>query len=246
MEKMRPRNELRFALAWITLYVVGMSLADGISERIGVMKSVTLPVSVTLSAFLFIWVRRNGLQAYYGLGLPKGMKGRSYLYFIPLLILSTSNLWNGVAFRFGKVETALYVISMCCVGFLEETIFRGLLFRALAKKSVKQAVVISSLTFGMGHAVNLLSGAGLLPTVLQMIYATAIGYLFTQICLKAGNLLPCIFTHAAINAMSAFAVKGSDGSHIISSAVLILISALYSVYLMRVPASSLYDGGSSS
>lgn len=246
MKKMRSRNELRFALAWITLYVVGMSLADGVSERIGVMKSVTLPVCVALSAILFIWVRRNGLQAYYGLELPKGMKGRGYLYFIPLVILATSNLWNGVTFRFGKVETALYVISMCCVGFLEETIFRGLLFRALAKKSVKQAVVISSLTFGMGHAVNLLSGAELLPTMLQMIYATAIGYLFTQIGLKAGNLLPCIFTHAAINALSAFAVKGSDISHIISSAALILISVLYSAYLTRVPASSLYDEGSSS
>lgn len=38
---------------------------------------------------------------------------------------------------------------MLCVGFLEEVIFRGLLFTAIAKDTIKTAVVLSSVTFGI-------------------------------------------------------------------------------------------------
>ena len=54
------------------------------------------------------------------------------------------------------------MVSMLFVGVLEEVIFRGLLFLAMAKDSMKAAVIVSSVTFGMGHIVNLLSGAPLL------------------------------------------------------------------------------------
>lgn len=40
---------------------------------------------------------------------------------------------------------------MLCVGFLEEMIFRGLLFEAIAKENVKKAIIISSVTFGIRH-----------------------------------------------------------------------------------------------
>ena len=43
---------------------------------------------------------------------------------------------------------------MLCVGFMEEVIFRGLLFKAIAKDNAKMAIVISSVTFGLGHVLN--------------------------------------------------------------------------------------------
>ena len=39
--------------------------------------------------------------------------------------------------------------------------FRGLLFTAIAKDNVKSAVVISSVTFGIGHIINLFNGSGM-------------------------------------------------------------------------------------
>ncbi|MBD5536303.1 MAG: CPBP family intramembrane metalloprotease [Lachnospiraceae bacterium] len=50
---------------------------------------------------------------------------------------------------------------MPCVGFIEEVIFRGFLFKALAENNVKSAVIISSVTFGLGHLVNLFNGSGM-------------------------------------------------------------------------------------
>ena len=78
-------------------------------------------------------------------------------------------------------ETALFIVSMACVGVIEEVIFRGFLFKAMCKDNIKLAVFISSITFGMGHIVNLLNGEALIPTILQICYATAIGFLLSLI-----------------------------------------------------------------
>ena len=59
------------------------------------------------------------------------------------------------------------------------------------------AVVISSLIFVIGHIVNLLHGAELLPTLLQLCYATA------AIFHRWSGLWPCIVTHSLLNALSA-------------------------------------------
>ena len=59
------------------------------------------------------------------------------------------------------VDTVCYILSMLCVGFLEEVIFRGFLFRALAKENVNKAIIITSVTFGLGHILNLFNGSGM-------------------------------------------------------------------------------------
>ena len=52
-------------------------------------------------------------------------------------------------------------MCMLCVGFWEEVIFRGLLFQAIAKDNIKSAVIISCVTFGIGHIINLFNGSGM-------------------------------------------------------------------------------------
>ena len=46
-------------------------------------------------------------------------------------------LWYGVAMNVSLLETVLYILTMFCVGFLEEMIFRGFLFNAMAKDGIK-------------------------------------------------------------------------------------------------------------
>lgn len=96
---------------------------------------------------------------------------------------------------------------MLCVGFVEEVIFRGFLFRAIAKDNVKTAIVISSVTFGLGHLINLVNGSGmdLTENLFQIIGAIALGFLFVILSYRGGSLLPCIITHSTINITSVFA-----------------------------------------
>jgi hypothetical protein len=234
MERLYKKNELLFALIWIAVYVVGISTADGLSEQFGITKVVTLPVALLLSAFFYGWIRKNRLQPYYGLRPVASADYRKYLYFLPLLVLSTANFWNGVVFERPLLDAVLFIGSMLFIGFLEEIIFRGFLFKALSKKSMRSALIISSITFGMGHIVNLLNGADFLPTLLQIGYATALGFLFTVLFMKTKSLWPGILAHAAINATSFFAVAGDGSVQLVSSLVMVVLSVGYALYLLRV------------
>ena len=106
-------------------------------------------------------------------------------------------------------EMLCHICLMLCVGFIEEVIFRGLLFRAIAKDNVKTAIIISSITFGTGHLLNLINGRGmeLTANLFQVAGAVVYGFLFVILLYRSGSLFPCIITHSAINILSAFANK---------------------------------------
>lgn len=234
MKKLFEKSEIWFAVMWIIIYVVGFSTADGISESIGIPKLVTAVFSLAMSAVLFFFVKKNDLMAYFGLCKLQG-SSRKYLYFLPLILISSVNFWNGVSCNGAAVEAILFVISMLCVGFLEELIFRGFLFRAMCRDNVKTAIVVSSLTFGFGHIVNLLRGAELAETLSQLIYASAIGFCFTVVFYVGKSIIPCIIAHAVVNSTSYFAVT-EDMSRIIplvSTVIITVVSVGYGVYLLR-------------
>ena len=234
LKKLYEKSEIWFAVAWIIAYVVLASTGDSISVDLGIDKIVTLPILIAMSAILYFFVRRNGLTEKYGLCKPQ-LPAAKMLYYIPLLVLLTANLWYGIALNQSPVETALYILSMFCVGFLEELIFRGLLFKAMVKDGVKAAIIVSSVTFGIGHIVNLFNGSGaeLLPNLLQVVYAIAIGFAFVMIYVKSKSLMPCILTHSIFNGLSAFANEAAMTlqREIISGILLAVIGSGYALYL---------------
>lgn len=234
LKKLYEKSEIWFAVAWIVAYVVVVSTGDNISADLGIEKVVTLPILIAMSAGLYFFVRKNGLTEKYGLCKPP-MPAAKMLFYIPLLVLLTANLWYGVAMNLSPLETVLYVLSMFCVGFLEEMIFRGLLFKAMAKDGVKSAIIVSSVTFGIGHIVNLFNGSGAewLPNLLQVVYAIAIGFAFVMIYCKTKSLLPCILTHSIFNGLSAFANEAAmtPQRELISGILLAVIGGGYALYL---------------
>lgn len=233
MYQLYKKNELNFSLVWIIAYVVLFSIADNISTLIGIEKIITVPVCIVFILLILSFIRKYNLKKAYGLCSFKGSL-KDYLYFIPLLLIMSTNLWNGITMNVSVLETVLYVLSMLCVGFIEELIFRGFLFKAMCKDNVKLAIIISSVTFGMGHIVNLLNGRELISTLLQICYATAIGFLFTIIFCKGKSLVPCIITHSVINSLSIFAVKDvSQAFNIITSIILCVVSVGYALWVLQ-------------
>ena len=201
---------------------------------IGIEKTVTLVIGVILSAVLLLFLKKNGLFRDYGLCAPKA-SAKSMLSYIPILVMLTANLWYGVTLNYGALETVLYILAMLCVGFLEEVIFRGLLFNAMREDNAKAAVIVSSVTFGIGHIINLVNGSGaeLIPNLLQVVYATAAGFMFVMIYYKTGSLVGCIVAHGLFNALSAFANEASSTieMRVLFSVILTSITAAYAVYI---------------
>ena len=236
MKKLFDKSEIWFAVIWIIVYLVGSSAADIISAQIGFEKAVTLPFHVILTTVLLIWVSKNGLKEYFGLCKPQ-IKPSKLLYYIPLVILASCNLWMGFFINKPLAETVCYILSMLCVGILEELIMRGFLFKAMCKDNVKTAIIVSGITFGIGHIVNLFNGSGaeLLSNICQVCYAISFGFLFVIIFLKSKSIIPCIITHCVFNSLSVFANYSAyqNETEIIISLILIVISAGYTIFIIK-------------
>ena len=243
MTNLYKKNEITFAILWIVAYVVLSSVGDRLSESVGLEHSVTAALHLAMSLVLFFWIRKNDLCVKYGLCASR-VPARRFLYYLPLAVIASSAFWNGVGLSMGFPGTLLYILSMCCVGFLEEVIFRGLLFRAMEKDGTRSAVVVSALTFGLGHIVNLFNGSGreLSSSLVQVAFAVMVGFVLVLIFLRSGSLIPCILFHSANNALKAFEAEGGLDPKVdmaLNLALIFLVLGGYLLYLLKTfPAES--------
>lgn len=236
MNNFYKKSELWFALIWIIVYVVDTSICDAISRAIGIDKIITVPYLLLLSAIAIVWLKKNGFFNKFGIS-KTDIEAKNFLYYIPLIILCSCNFWYGVKMNGTWGAFALYAISMLCVGFLEELIFRGFLFKAMVKDGIKSAIIVSSVTFGIGHIVNLINGSGatLLENLCQVVSAIAIGFLFVVMFYRGKSLVPCIRAHQFINVTSFLANQLAIDSttRIVQSVIICAIALVYACILLK-------------
>ena len=236
MKKLYEKSKMTFAIVWIVIYCVLQSLANPLNKVIGVEYAASAAFCILQTVVLFAFIGKNNLLKRYGF-CKSPVPAWRFLYYVPLVILASGNLWNGVALNYTPTETACRVVCMLCVGFLEEVIFRGLLFEAIAKNNIKSAVIISSVTFGIGHIINLFNGRGmdLVNNLCQIVFAIAVGFLLVTIFYRGGSLIPCIIVHSAINTLGTFAndTNLTTETHLLHLAVLIVITVAYTLILTR-------------
>ena len=231
MKKLYEKSEITFAILWIVIYTVGMGTLE---NNFGLDSLWQMLGLIVFSVAMFLLVKRNGLMEKYGLsGWSKNSK--AMLWFIPLWLLSCMNLFGGFSPDYPTPGLIYAAVSMILVGFVEELLFRGFLFKAMLKHgNVKSAIIVSSVTFGLGHIINLFTGQNLNETLNQVVFAVAIGFVFTFVFYKGGSLLPGILAHSFIDASSVFASdEGSQLLNMILHIVIIVVSAAYCLYLAK-------------
>lgn len=254
MKKLYEKNEVTFALVWIGLYVLVMNIAlqvcggfDNLQSK--TVSQVLVPVVCIciLAVLSTAWIVRNGLTKKFGLCRFRG-RAKAFLWFLPLIAMSCINLKNGLGCNAPLAVSVLMMINMAIAGYVEEIIFRGFLFRSMAKDNLRSAVIVSAVTFGAGHIVNLANTADTASVVLQVCYAIVIGFLYTILVYKGGSLWPCILSHMFVNGSSVFAQEQGGFTRLVAavfgqasdllvqtcSAVLIIaISGSYALWLWK-------------
>ena len=223
MRKLYEKNEIGFALVWIGLYVVLMNIAlqfcgglDDLAGKTAEMLIVPVAMVTVLTAAALIWILRSGTAEKYGLCRFRG-SWKGFLFFLPLIVFSLVNFSDGVGLNAPLAVSLLMMANMAIAGLLEEIIFRGFLFRAMAKSDLRSAVIVSAVTFGAGHVVNLLNTDDVLGVLLQMAYAVTVGFMFVAIVFKGGSLWPCIISHMVVNGSSVFALEQGPFTQLIAS-----------------------------
>lgn len=118
---------------------------------------------------------------------------------------------------------------------------------AIAKNNVKSAIIISSVTFGVGHLINLFNGSGMniVSNLCQIIFAITVGFLLVTIFYRGESLIPCIIVHSAINTLSTFANETgfTTEMRLIHIAVLIIITVVYTLILTKTLPKKAMKGG---
>ncbi len=171
-------------------------------------------------------------------------KPQNLLYMIPCLIIAIDNFQFSAYFN-GKMElvrnspTDFITFAVYCllVGLFEECIFRGVIFSVLAgyfskdRKGFLLTYVISSLIFGGAHLFNVLGGAGVGPTILQVGYTTLTGGLFAFALIKTKNILCAGFTHAVYNFFGLLFDVNGLGMGIVFDTGTVITMAIVSVFI---------------
>jgi len=125
--------------------------------------------------------------------------------YIPLLIIPVIPLIYNLLDTYNSIPLGFYIyyFFMCAmVGFVEESMYRGLMLQALLKKGVWKAVIISSLLFSLSHFMNALTGWNLYHVLLQLTYSFALGFGWSAFALRTRTIWPLMLIHFLIDFIS--------------------------------------------
>ena len=239
VNKLYEQSELAFALLWIIIYCVSNSIGNVLSDMIEINSSITFGINAILTTVMLLWIKKNTFYKKYGLCKTQ-VQASKFLWYVPLIIFVSHNLWLGINLNVSMLDMIFYIANMIAVGLLEELIFRGFLFKAMAKDNVNMAIIISSVTFGIGHILNLFNGSGmeLVANMCQIAGAIACGFLFVIIFHRGGSLVPCIIAHIVNNAINIFSNEAAMTNQkmiVIASVNLIIVITYILVLLRTVP-----------
>lgn len=136
-------------------------------------------------------------------------KFRLSTFFLSLVLLVTAApmaTWlNAFSQLFAKNEIAGGIFEMtellpawlgvmiigCLPGFIEELLYRGILFSAFRKRSILTGVIISALSFGFMHM-----------NFNQIMYAIYLGVIFALVVEATGSIVSTMILHMLFNAMN--------------------------------------------
>lgn len=119
-----------------------------------------------------------------------------YSYFSGNMSFARTSFW----------DITLYTLYNVTTGVFEEGVFRGIIFALLAsrfgenKKGLIKTFVLSSVIFALSHLFNLVQGADVGATLLQVGYTLLTGGLFAFIVIQTHNVLLAGLIHGIYNA----------------------------------------------
>lgn len=136
-------------------------------------------------------------------------KFRVSSFFLSLIVLITAApmaTWlNAFSQLFAKNEIAGGIFEItemlpawlgvmiigCLPGFIEEMLYRGILFSAFKKRSVLTGIIVSAVSFGFMHM-----------NFNQIMYAVYLGIIFALLVEATGSLISTMILHMLFNAMN--------------------------------------------
>ncbi len=190
----------------IPLSAVVLILSGVISADYTVLFSVLVTqVYLLLCGVLYLVIKRKTVRLD-EIGFRKYKLSSFFLSLVALLCATPMSTWlNLLSQLFAKNEigNAIFEITQvlpawlaiivigCLPGFVEELLYRGIMYNAFRKRSVLTGVIVSALAFGLMHM-----------NFNQIMYAVYLGVLFAFIVEATGSLFSTMILHMLFNAVN--------------------------------------------
>ncbi len=209
----------------ILVYIVAGTIAHFMKlSTMGLYGLANFGLTIILTIMLTVmgWWRTIGFRS-------PDRKSDLLYYLIPFLPMFT-NLIPGIGVTsFSYVLEVLVIMLM--VGFVEESLFRGLMLNALKARGPWKAAVITALLFGFTHALNSLTGKDVVENVLLICFALGLGFAFAALVLRKGILWPLIIAHWLINFVAFISNPGQSLGMLVEAGLAVIFIA-YGVFVM--------------
>ena len=201
---------LTVALAAIILLLVceiaGFSNLIGVDGKLA--DSLDMTVTRALGGVAFIAMLVN--LGYRVLDPLKKPFWSSMLYSLPAFAIAINNfpfsqvIKGNATVTDGWGAVALLFLECMCVGFFEESAFRGVVFLGLLRRDPHNrlwafaSIAISSAVFGLVHLINIFESSPV-AVLMQIGYSALIGAMCAVILMKTANLWLCVVIHGLFN-----------------------------------------------
>ena len=184
--------------------VIGVVQLKFPSEKGTLISVVMTQAYLLLAALIYILV--SGKSFTMDLNVKKYKLSSFFLSLLVLICASPMATWLNVFSQFfAKNETSKAIFEItenvpawlavliigCLPGFVEETIYRGILYSAFRKYSVLAGAIISAACFGLMHL-----------NFNQMLYAIYLGLIFAFLVEATGSLASTMILHMLFNAVN--------------------------------------------
>ncbi|MGE7911127.1 CPBP family intramembrane glutamic endopeptidase [Lysinibacillus xylanilyticus] len=152
-------------------------------------------ISTAGGVLVTLWIMKKSKFSFHDFGFRRFKAGA---WMAVIVFSELIAFFNGITDEDGFSAQYVFILLLfvIAVGLCEEFIFRGLIFKYLSAKGLKVAILGSSFLFGIGHLANILSGADLLMTLLQITYAFLFGLVCAEIVAKTKSIIFPIVWHA--------------------------------------------------
>ncbi len=144
--------------------------------------------------------------------------------------------WGALPVRYFLLLT----VGVLFVGVFEELMTRGVLLVGLRRRLPEFAVwAVSCVLFGLLHLLNALAGAGLVPTLVQVVFATSFGSTLYVARRLTGSLLAPVLLHAFWD----FGSIGFSATADLSDRPTLLVAGVIGLFSFGILAFGIVAGG---
>ena len=202
-------------------------------------------VCCILMGFLALWIHKLIFRPEFKGSLNGKNLGKGILFLLPafaFVIMNLMGLNNSTGHTLASVIAAILAGSV--PGVVEEVAFRGLSGSNFMRlwhdgKKIRLAAILTGIVFGGVHIANLIAGAALSATLVQVAYAIGLGIMFAAVYFRTGSLWPSIIMHCLIDisyhlqATSGILSKAASTRTIILLGTFAVLFTAYGLFLLR-------------